>query len=185
MKVVGIVGSPRLGGNTETLTRIALDEMKKKGLDTELITLAGKRIQPCDSCKSCVKTGKCRLQDDFDDIFAKVKEAEGLILASPVYYGAATPQITAFISRFYSTDGKPLRRKVGGPIVVARRAGKNFTFAQLMFFFMIHEMIVPGSTYWNVAFGRGKGEVEKDEEGVRIIKNFARNVAWLIKKINK
>jgi len=185
MKVVGIVGSPRLGGNTETLTRIALDEIKKKGLDTELITLAGKKIQPCDSCKSCVKTGKCRLKDDFDDIFAKVKEAEGLILASPVYYGAATPQITAFISRFYSTDGKPLRRKVGGPIVVARRAGKNFTFAQLMFFFMIHEMIVPGSTYWNVAFGRNKGEVEKDEEGVRIIKNFARNVAWLIKKINK
>ena len=185
MKVVGIVGSPRVGGNTETLTRIALDEIKKRGLETELITLAGKKIRPCDGCKSCVKTGKCRFKDDFDVIFAKVKEADGLILASPVYYGAATPQITAFISRFYSTEGKPLRRKVGGPIVVARRAGKNFTFAQLMFFFMIHEMIVPGSTYWNVAFGRGKGEVEKDKEGVGIIKNFARNVAWLIKKINK
>jgi len=185
MKVVGIVGSPRLGGNTETLTRIALNEIKKKGLETELITLAGKKIRPCDGCKSCAKTGKCRFKDDFDDIFAKVKEADGLILASPVYYGAATPQITAFISRFYSTDGKPLRRKVGGPIVVARRAGKNFTFAQLMFFFMIHEMIVPGSTYWNVAIGRNKGEVEKDKEGVKIIKNFARNVAWLIKKINR
>jgi multimeric flavodoxin WrbA len=185
MKVVGIVGSPRLGGNTETLTRIALEEIGKRGLETELITLAGKKIQPCDGCKSCVKTGKCHFKDDFDAIFAKVKEADGVILATPVYYGAATPQITALISRFYSTRGKPLKRKVGGPIVVARRAGKNFTFAQLMFFFMIHEMIVPGSTYWNVAFGRGKGEVEKDEEGVGIIKNFARNVAWLIKKLNK
>jgi len=77
-----------------------------------------------------------------------------------------------------------LKNKVGGPIVVARRAGKNFTFAQLMFFFMIHEMIVPGSTYWNVAFGRGKGEVEKDEEGVKTIKNFARNIAWLVKKLH-
>lgn len=78
-----------------------------------------------------------------------------------------------------------MRRKVGGPIVVARRAGKNFTFAQLMFFFMIHEMIVPGSTYWNVAFGRKPGEVEKDEEGVATVRNFAKNVAWLIKKLKE
>jgi multimeric flavodoxin WrbA len=185
MKVVGIVGSPRIGGNTETLTRIALEEIRKEGVKTELITLAGKKISPCDACKSCVKTGKCHFKDDFDPIYAKVRRADGVILATPVYYGAATPQITAFISRFYRMRGKPLKRKVGGPIVVARRAGKNFTFAQLMFFFMLHEMIVPGSTYWNVAFGRNKGEVEKDEEGVSTIKNFAHNMAWLVKKISK
>lgn len=184
MKVVGVVGSPRLGGNTETITRIALKEIEKEGLKTDLITLAEKNIQPCDGCRSCVKTGKCHFKDDFQSIYAKIKRADGIILATPVYYGAATPQITSFISRFYSTRGKPLKNKVGGPIVVARRAGKNFTFAQLMFFFMIHEMIVPGSTYWNVAFGRGKGEVEKDEEGVKTIKNFARNVAWLVKKLH-
>ncbi len=183
MKIVGIVGSPRLGGNTETLTRIALETIRKEGLRTELINLAGKKIEPCDGCRSCIEAGKCHFKDDFDPIYAKVKRADGVILATPVYYGAATPQMTAFISRFYSSRGKPLKYKVGGPIVVARRAGKNFTFAQLMFFFMIHEMIVPGSTYWNVAFGRGKGEVEKDEEGVSTIKNFARNMAWLIKKI--
>jgi len=183
MKVVGIVGSPRLGGNTEILTRIALEEIGKDGLETELITLARKKIAPCDACRSCAKTGKCHFKDDFGSIYTKVKKADGVILATPVYYGAATPQIAALISRFYSIRGKPLKHKVGGPIVVARRAGKNFTFAQLMFFFMIHEMIVPGSTYWNVAFGRGKGEVEKDEEGVNTIKNFAHNIAWLIKKI--
>lgn len=185
MKVVGVVGSPRRGGNTETLTRIALDEIEKEGLKTELVTLAGKKITPCDSCRSCSKTGKCKFEDDFEPIYAKIKKADGLILASPVYYSAATPQMTSFISRFYSMRKNPLKRKVGGPIVVARRAGKNFTFAQLMFFFMIHEMIVPGSTYWNVAFGRNKGEVEKDKEGVETIKNFARNVAWLIKKLKK
>jgi len=185
MKVVGIVGSPRLRGNTEILTRMALAEIRKDGVGTELITLAGKRIAPCDACRSCVKTGKCHFKDDFDSIIAKVKKADGIILATPVYYGAATPQITALISRFYSMRGKPLKHKVGGGIVVARRAGKNFTFAQLMFFFMLHEMIVPGSTYWNVAFGRNKGEVEKDKEGVSTIKNFAHNMAWLVKKISK
>jgi len=164
--------------------RIALDEIKKEGLETELITLAGKKIQPCDGCRSCVETGKCHLKDDFDRVFAKMKKADGILLATPVYYGASTPQITSLISRFYSKRGKPLKHKVGGPIVVARRAGHNFTFAQLMFFFMIHEMIVPGSTYWNIAFGRNKGEVVKDEEGVRTVKNFAHNVAWLIKRLN-
>jgi multimeric flavodoxin WrbA len=112
-----------------------------------------------------------------------MKEADGIILASPVYYGAATPQIVSLISRFYATSGKPLKHKVGGPIVVARRAGQNFTLAQLMFFFMINEMIIPGSSYWNIAFGRQKGDALKDKEGISTIKNFAHNTAWLLKKI--
>jgi multimeric flavodoxin WrbA len=184
MKVVGIVGSGRREGNTEILTRIALDEIQKEGLETELISLAGKKVEPCDGCRTCVKTGKCHIKDDFDAVFLKMKRADGIILASPVYYGAATPQMTSLISRFYSKRDKPLRDKVGGPIVVARRAGHNFTLAQLMFFFMISEMIVPGSTYWNVAFGRSKGDVLNDEEGINTIKNFGRKMAWLIRKIN-
>jgi multimeric flavodoxin WrbA len=141
VKVVGIVGSPRVGGNTELLTRIALEEVEKQGLETELVSLAGKRIEPCDGCRSCSKTGKCHVKDDFDSVYKKMVEADGIILATPVYYGAATPQISSLISRFYGTRRKPLKNKVGGPIVVARRAGHNFTFAQLMFFFMISEMI--------------------------------------------
>jgi multimeric flavodoxin WrbA len=184
MKVVGIVGSGRKRGNTETLTRIALEEIEKKGLETELISLAGKKIEPCDGCRSCSKTGKCHFKDDFGSVFTKMKKADGIILATPVYYGAATPQMVSLISRFYATRSKPLKNKVGGPIVVARRAGHNFTLAQLLFFFMISEMIVPGSTYWNVAFGRSKGDVLKDEEGISTIKNFGRKMAWLIKKIN-
>ncbi len=182
MKVVGIVGSARRGGNTEILTGVALETIQKQGLETELISLAGKRITPCDGCRSCVETGECRIKDDFESVFAKMKEADGIILASPVYYGAATPQLVSLISRFYAKKDKPLRRKIGGPIVVARRAGHNFTLAQLIFFFMISEMIVPGSTYWNVAFGRNKGEVLKDKEGIKTIRNFADNMVWLLKK---
>jgi len=184
MKVVGIVGSGNPGGNTEILTRVALEEVEKEGLETELISLAGKKIRPCDGCRRCVKTGKCRFKDDFEAIFAKMKKADGIILSTPVYYGAAAPQLVSFLSRFYSKRDKPLRNKVGGPIVVARRAGKNFAFAQVMFFFMIQEMIVPGSTYWNVAFGRLKGDVLKDDEGIQTIRHFGKKLAWLAKKIN-
>jgi multimeric flavodoxin WrbA len=183
MKVIGIVGSPRPGGNTETLTRIALEEVEKEGIETELINLAGKKIAPCDHCGAC-KKGKCHIKDDFESVLKKMVKADGIILATPVYYGAATPQITSFISRFYGTSGKQLENKVGGPIVVARRAGQNFTLAQLMFFFMIHGMIVPGSTYWNMAFGRSKGDVLKDKEGLRTIRTFARKLAWVVKKLN-
>ena len=182
MKVVGIVGSTRRGGNTEILTQIALEAIQKEGLETELINLAGKRMEPCDGCRSCTETGKCHIKDDFGSVFTKMKEADGIILATPVYYGAATPQIVSLISRFYSTKNKPLKRKVGGPIVIARRAGHNFTLAQLMFFLMISEMIVPGSSYWNIAFGRHKGDVLKDKEGITAIKNFAHNMVWLLKK---
>jgi multimeric flavodoxin WrbA len=154
-------------------------------METELIRLAGRKIQPCDGCRHCIETGKCHIKDDFDSVFLKMKEADGIILATPVYYGAATPQIVSLISRFYATRDKPLRRKVGGPIVIARRAGHNFTLAQLMFFFMISEMIVPGSTYWNIAFGRQKGDVIKDEEGIKTIKNFAHNMVWLLEKLAK
>lgn len=187
MKIVGIVGSPRRDGNTEIITRIALEEIKKENLETELISLVGKKIQPCDACGNCRKTGECHIKDEFEAVHSKMLEADGFILATPVYFGAATPQMTNLISRCYAYRGgkRPFEDKVGGPIVIARRAGQNFTFAQLMFFFMISGMIVPGSTYWNIAFGREKGEVLNDEEGIRTIKNFGRKLAWLAKKVRK
>jgi multimeric flavodoxin WrbA len=188
MKIIGIVGSPRTNGNTETITRIALQAAEEEGAETELITLAGKEIQPCDGCRVCRQTGKCRITDDLPPILEKMVEADGIILATPVYYGSATPQIKALIDRSgYSASGKeghrPFENKVGGPIVVARRAGQNFTYAQLMFFFMITGMIVPGSTYWNIAFGREKNDVIHDEEGVKIVQHFGKKLAWLANKI--
>ncbi|MFX0198593.1 MAG: flavodoxin family protein [Candidatus Hodarchaeota archaeon] len=188
MKIIGVVGSPRIKGNTETITRIALEAAEKEGAEIELISLAGKEIKPCDACRVCKQTGKCHINDDFPPILEKMLEADGIILATPVYFGSATPQIKALIDRSgYSAPSKdgcrPFENKVGGPIVVARRAGQNFTYAQLMFFFMITGMIVPGSTYWNIAFGREKDDVTQDEEGIKIVKHFGKKLAWLAQKI--
>ena len=175
IKIIGIVGSPRLHGNTEYLVKEALDEaMKEGGVETEVIRLAEKTIKPCTGCYSCLKTGKCFIEDGFEFVFKKMVEADGIILASPVYVGSATPQIkslidrTCYITSYSKHAPRQLENKVGGPIVVARRAGQNFTLAQLLFFFLQQGMIVPGSTYWNMAFGRNKGEVKEDEEVSRL-----------------
>jgi len=194
LKILGIVGSPRVGGNSEALTKIALEEIAKEGIETELIPLAGKKIAPCDHCRSCKTTGECHHRDDFQEIYQKMLNSDGFILASPVWHGAASPQTWSLVSRtiigYYISgakpgeDIKPFENKVGGPIVVGRRAGQNFTLAQLMFFFLGAGMVVPGSSYWNVAFGLEKEEALKDEEGVKTMRNFGRKLAWLAKKVN-
>lgn len=184
--VVGVVGSPRVGGNTEILVSEALKVAAEEGAQAELIRLADKKINPCDDCLSCRKTKECRIEDDFQEIYEKMVRADGIILASPIYFGSATPQIMALIDRagFLSgARGRVFENKVGGPIVVARRAGQNFTLAQLLFFFLQQGMIVPGSTYWNIAFGREKGEVLRDDEGLKTVRNFAKKMVWLIKRI--
>ena len=186
IRIVGIVGSPRTGGNTERLVTEALKAAEEDGSETELLRLADKEIRPCDACLSCRKTGECRVQDDFKPIFDKMVEADGIILATPVYFGSATPQIKALIDRagyLSQAKGRVFENKAGGALVVARRAGHNFTFAQLLFFFLHQGMIVPGSTYWNIAFGREKGGVSKDEEGLQTARNFGKKLAWVIKKI--
>lgn len=186
IKILGIVGSPRVGGNTELLVAEALKAAEEEGAETELLRLADKDVKPCDACLSCRKTKECKIKDDFKPIFDKMVEADGIILGSPVYFGSATPQIKALIDRagyLSVAKGRVFENKVGGPMVVARRAGQNFTFAELLFFFIHQGMIVPGSTYWNVAIGREKGEVTKDEEGMQTARNFGKKVVWLIKKI--
>lgn len=186
MKVVGIVGSPRKGGNTEILTAHALQAIAEEGLETELISLAGLEIKPCTACMACSKGEQCSIQDDLFPLYLKMKEADGIILASPVYFGSATALIkglmerTGYISRFNQDSFKG---KVGGPLVVARRAGHNFTMAQLTLWYQILGLTVPGSSYWNIAFGRAPGEVTKDEEGMKTTWNFGKNVAFVIKKL--
>ncbi|MCD6264250.1 flavodoxin family protein [Candidatus Bathyarchaeota archaeon] len=186
VRVLGIVGSPRVGGNTERLVAEALRAAEEEGAETKLLRLAGREIRACDACLSCRRTGECRIEDDFGPVFDEMLRSDGIILATPVYFGSATPQIKALIDRagfLSSARGRVFEDKVGGALVVARRAGQNFTFAQLLFFFLHQGMIVPGSTYWNIAFGREKGEVEGDEEGLRTVRNFGRKMVWLIRRI--
>ncbi|HJX03293.1 MAG TPA: flavodoxin family protein [Dehalococcoidia bacterium] len=186
MKVIAIVGSPRKNGNTEILSAHTLKAIAEEGLDTEIVRLAGLEIKPCTACMACAKEGKCPIEDDFYPVYLKMKEADGIILASPVYYGSATALIKALMERagyLSRHDGQPFRGKVGGPLAVARRAGHNFTIAQLTFWYQILGMVVPGSTYWNVATGREKGEVTGDEEGMQTAWNFGKNLAWVLKKL--
>jgi multimeric flavodoxin WrbA len=189
MKVLGISGSPRRGGNTDTLIHSALETLAAEGLETEFLSLADRPIKPCMACGGCFKseTPRCVQEDPaFEGMIERFAEADGILIGSPVYFGSATPQMMALLDRvgYVARRHKSLlRRKVGAAVVVARRAGQNFTFAQLNYFFLISEMIVPGSTYWNVAFGREKGEVASDTEGMETVKNLATNMAWLMKKV--
>jgi multimeric flavodoxin WrbA len=189
MLVLGISGSPRRGGNTEILVKLGLEVLEQQGMQTEYVSLADRPIKPCLACGGCFRSEEaCCVQDDpaFDGMIEKFAAAQGILIGSPVYFGSATPQTMALLDRVGYVNRRHkelLRRKVGAAIVVARRAGQNFTFAQLNYFFLISEMIVPGSTYWNVAVGRERGEVQGDAEGLDTIRNLAQNMAWLMKKL--
>jgi multimeric flavodoxin WrbA len=189
MKALVISGSPRPGGNTEQLLELACATLRERSVEAELVPLAGKTVKPCVACTRCktTKDRTCAIKDDdFHPILEKLIAADAFIIGSPVYFGCATSQTTSFLHRAgyvsRNNDGF-LGGKVGAPVVVGRRAGHNFTYAQLMFFFIINDMIVPGSSYWNVAFGRAPGEVAGDREGLETIRHFARNVADLLQRL--
>jgi multimeric flavodoxin WrbA len=188
MKVLGISGSPRRGGNTDILVNTALEVLRAEGLQIEFLSLADRPIKPCVACAGCFSTDQPRcVQEDpaFEGMIERFIEADGILVGSPVYFGSATPQTMALLDRvgYVSRRHKFLRHKVGAAIAVGRRAGQNFTFAQLNYFFLLSEMFVPGSTYWNVAVAREKGEVTADAEGIQTIRALAANMAYLIKKL--
>lgn len=187
MKVLAISGSPRPKGNTYTLLTRALEVLAKEGLETEYISLHGKDIHGCLACLKCAEDkNRCAQEDDFGPIFEAMGQADALIVGSPVYFGSATPELMALLDRagYVALNGDNVFfRKVGSPIVVARRAGVNFTYAQLLFFFSIMGMIVPGSTYWPIAYGLKPGDVAKDDEGLKTVVTLAENIAWLLKKL--
>jgi multimeric flavodoxin WrbA len=189
MKIIGIAGSLRPQSNTQRYVENALNVLQGKDFDTELISLRGKEIKPCNGCYDCVKKGYCTIEDDdFAAILAKMKAAEGLILGSPVYLSSVVPQMMSLLARAtfvaYWND-KFLSGKVGGPITVARRAGHNLAFSQLLLWFFINGITVPGSTYWNVGMAgtAGARDAESDEEGLTTVVNFANNMADVMRKI--
>jgi len=189
MNIVGIAGSLRAKSNTLQYVKRALEVLGDKGFQTELISLRGKEIKPCNGCYDCVKKGYCTIKDDdFADILAKMQTAEGLILGSPVYLSSVVPQMMSLLARAtfvaYWND-KFFSGKVGGPITVARRAGHNLAFSQLLLWFFINGVTVPGSTYWNVGMAGtgGARDAENDEEGLATVENFANNMAAVMQKI--
>ncbi len=189
MKVLGIAGSLRPKSNTLQYVEKALGVLEEKGFETELISLSGREIKPCTGCYECVKKAKCTQGgDDFDMIIEKMRTAEGLILGSPVYVSSVVPQMMALLARAtfvaYWND-KFFTGKVGGPVTVARRAGHCMAFSQLLLWFFINGVTVPGSTYWNVGMAGAGGarDAENDEEGLATVTNFAENMAGLMQKV--
>lgn len=190
MKVVAFNGSPRRNGNTAQSLKIVLDELEKEGMETELVQLGGRKVFGCLACGKCRvnKDGKCaRKDDEMNELMEKMFSADGVIIGSPTYYSNVTSEVKALIDRcgyVSGANGGLLRRKIGAAVVVARRAGTNFSYAAINFFFGISEMIIPGSTYWNMVLARDPGEVQNDEEGKRTLSNLGKNMAWLLKKIH-
>jgi multimeric flavodoxin WrbA len=190
MKVVGFNGSARKDGNTAILMRRVLRVLEKEGIETELIQLAGELIHGCNACRTCYKTKneRCIIEDDkINEYVQKMKAADGIILGSPTYFSMMTPEMKALIDRtgYVARANKHLlKRKVGAAVVAVRRAGGIPTFDAINHYFLINQMIVPGSSYWNVGIGNKKGEVEGDKEGMKTMDDLGKNMAWLVKKLN-
>jgi len=191
VKVVAFNGSARKDGNTAILIRRVLQVLEKKRIETELIQLAGEHIRGCNACRTCytTKDKRCAIDDDNVNAYIqKMLEADGIILGSPVYFSMMTPEMKALIDRtgYVARANRDMfKRKVGAAVVAVRRAGGIPTFDAINHFFLISQMIIPGSSYWNIGFGRKKGDVESDEEGMKTMDDLGRNMAWLIKKLKK
>lgn len=187
MKVLGIVGSPRLGGNTEILVERALSAVSRDYPEAEaqILRLAEKKLAHCRGCAECRTDKMCAQKDDFQSIYPQMLAADAIVIGSPTYYGSATSLVMALLHRaghVAGANGKAFAGKIGGPIAVARRAGHNFTYSQLLFWYMINDMVVPGSTYWNVGLAREKGDILQDEEALRTIDHFGKNIARMLKE---
>lgn len=185
-KVVLISGSPRPEGNTAQVMQKCAEKLGELGLEPEIIKLAGKRIHGCLGCRKCVGKGVCVIDDDLNAIADRVREAKGLIVGAPVYFGTARGDLMNLLQRLgmvsYGND-RFLSWKVGGPVAVARRGGATATIQEMLMFFFINDMIVPGSHYWNMLFGKQPGEALSDAEGVATVLRFAENVGNLILKL--
>lgn len=188
MKVIAINGSPRKKGNTEILIREVLKVLEKNGIETELIQIGGKKVNSCVACMKCKteKDGQCHKKNNLlNEVLSKMVGADGILIGSPVYFSDITPETKALLDvagYALRAAGNPLKRKIGAAVVAVRRAGAIHTFDSINHFFLINEMIIPGSSYWNIGIGREKGDVLNDEEGLKTMQTLGENMTWLMKK---
>jgi multimeric flavodoxin WrbA len=189
MKVVAFNGSPRKGGNTEILLGQVCEALEKEGVKTEQVPLRTRKLDGCIACMKCFKRKdrQCAVKkDDANRCIEKMLEADGILLGSPTYFGDVSVKTKALIERagmVARANEDLFRRKAGAAVVAVRRAGCMHAFNSINQFFLIGQMIVPGSSYWNVGVGREAGEVKSDEEGIQTMKVLGQNMAWLLRKI--
>ena len=190
MKVVAFNGSARRDGNTAILVKEVFRELKKAGIRTELVQMAGKKIQGCVACGKCFenKDKRCVVKGDIvNECIEKMLEADGIILASPTYFADISANMKALIERagfVARANDDMFRRKAGAAVVAVRRGGAIHAFDSMNHFFFINQMVVPGSSYWNVGIGLAPGDVKGDKEGLATMKTLGANMAWLLEKIH-
>ncbi|NMB78445.1 MAG: flavodoxin family protein [Methanomicrobiales archaeon] len=191
MKVVAFNGSARKDGNTAILVGTVFKELKKAKISTELVQLSGKKIRGCTACGKCFtnQDKRCAITNDIlNECIEKMLEADGIILASPTYFTDVSTEMKALIDRagFVAKANQDMfRHKVGASVVAVRRGGAIHAFDTMNHFFFISQMIVPGSSYWNIGIGLAPGDVNGDEEGLATMQTLGKNMAWLLKKINE
>ncbi len=190
MKVVAINGSARKNGNTAVLIKEVFSILEKNDIECEMIQLSGKYIKGCKACDQCykLKNNTCIQKDDIvNECIEKMIEADGIILASPTYFSNITAEMKALIDRagrVGRANNNAFKHKVGAAVVAVRRAGAIHAFNAINHFFLIEEMIIPGSTYWNIGIGKDKGDVSSDDEGLANMRNLGENIAWILKIIH-
>ena len=186
-RVLLISGSPKAEGNTAQLMEECAKVIRERGVKAQVVSFSEMKIESCTACGKCSETGRCNIEDGLNEIMDKLRRSQGLIVGAPVYFGTARGDVMSALQRIgyvsRNTDNF-LSGKVGGAVAVARRGGQTFTLQEMLMFFLINDMIVPGSTYWNMVFGRLPGEVWKDTEGIETVRHFAANVAGLVKKLH-
>jgi len=187
MKVVAFNGSPRKEGNTYQAIQLVAQELVSQGIEVEIVQVGGKDIIGCRHCGGCVRNRneRCVIDDEVSEWIQKMKQADGVLLASPVHYADIGATMKSFLDRaFYVGANQALfRHKVGAAIVAVRRAGGVPAFDQLNHYLQYAEMLMPGSNYWNIIFGRLPGEAQQDEEGVQIMRVLGRNMAYLLRLV--
>jgi len=190
MKVLGINCSPRRKGNTEILIREVFKPLEKNGIKTEFFQLGGKKVNGCIACMKCreARDGKCHQKNEvINECIKKIIKADAIIIGSPVYFADLSSQAKALIDvagySIRSLKVNPLKRKLGAAVIAVRRAGAINAFDSINHFFLINEMIIPGSSYWNNGLGREKGQVAEDKEGMITMRVLGENMAWLLKRL--
>ena len=189
MKVIGINGSARKGGNTSILIQKVFEPLEAEGIETKLVNLGPKSVNGCLACMKCFEKqdGHCvQTKDALNELIDEMKTADGIILGTPVYVADISAQLKCFIDRsavVANANGNMFKRKAGAAVVAARRAGAVSALHSINSYFAHAEMIIVNSTYWNMGFGMDKGEVTQDGEGLQTMNNLGKNMAWLIKSI--
>jgi len=191
MKVLAINSSARKDGNTAILIDTVFEELKKEGIETEMVQLAGRMIEPCKACWACGGKKNCiHKKDLFHEIYEKMLQADGILLGSPVYIANISANMQAFLERAsvvadMNREENLLRHKVGAAVTAARRGGALNALDAMNHFFMLQDMFIVGSSYWPMAYGRMPGEVRNDQEGIETMRNLGWNMAYLLKALER